>query len=172
MNRTGIFCQNARMFGFTSFKQFLNTGKTLGNIFRTGNTAGMEGTHGQLGTRFTDCLCGNGAHCFTNVNVMVCSQVTPIAFAANAEFGFTGQYRTNLDFITHHGNLIRHVFRNIFVDTEQHVPFCVFDVFCQSPADDSVMQGFDFRSVFCNCFNFNPVNRIVSDRNLSHRSIL
>ena len=128
------------MLGLAGFKQFLNTGQTLGNIFRTGNAARMEGTHGQLGTRFTDSLRGNGADSFAHVNIMVCCQVTAVAFAAYTEFGFTGQYRTDLDFIAHHSNLICHIFRNIIIDVEQHIAFRIFDIFRQRPADDTVMQ--------------------------------
>ena len=36
--------------GTAALEQFLNTGKTLGDIFGRCDTAGMEGTHGQLGT--------------------------------------------------------------------------------------------------------------------------
>ena len=140
VDRSRIFCQNTRMLGLAGFKQFLNTGQTLGNIFRTGNTARMEGTHGQLGTRFTDSLRGNGADSFAHVNIMVCCQVTAVAFAAYTEFGFTGQYRTDLDFIAHHSNLICHIFRNIIIDVEQHIAFRIFDIFRQRPADDTVMQ--------------------------------
>ena len=47
--------------GTAALEQLLNTGKTLGNIFCRCDTAGMEGTHGQLGTRLTDGLCSDDA---------------------------------------------------------------------------------------------------------------
>ena len=49
-------------------KQLLNTGKTLGNIV-TGNAAGVEGPHGQLGTRLADGLGGNDANRFAQVDL-------------------------------------------------------------------------------------------------------
>ena len=50
----------------TSFEDFLDTWQTLGDIATTRNPTGVEGTHGQLGTRFPDGLSGNGTHCFAD----------------------------------------------------------------------------------------------------------
>ena len=47
---------NRKSFRFSGFKQFLDTRKTLRDV-AAGNTAGVERTHSQLGTRFTDGLC-------------------------------------------------------------------------------------------------------------------
>ena len=44
---------DCRILGLSALEQFLDTGKTLCNIFCVRNTAGMEGTHGQLCTRWT-----------------------------------------------------------------------------------------------------------------------
>ncbi len=46
----------AMLLGTAALEQLFNTGKTLGNIFCRCDTAGMEGTHGQLGTGLADGL--------------------------------------------------------------------------------------------------------------------
>ena len=49
-------------FRLARLKQFFDTGQTLGNIFCRCDTARMERTHGQLGARFADGLCGDDAY--------------------------------------------------------------------------------------------------------------
>ena len=68
----------------TCFEQFFDTRKTLGDIV-TGNTAGVERTHGELCTRFTDGLSSDDTNCFTDFNFSLVSQVTAIALDADAE---------------------------------------------------------------------------------------
>ena len=160
------------MLRLTGFKQFFHTGKTLGNIFRAGNAARMEGTHCQLGPRFADSLCSNGAHGLAYIYVMVCCQVASVAFAADTELGLTGQYRTDPDFVTHHRDLVCHVFRNILIDMEQYVTFFVFNVLGQRPADDTVVQRFNLRTILRDRFNINAVYFIISDRNPAYGTIL
>src|SRR5690606_761880 len=60
-------------------------------------TADVEGTHGQLGARLADRLSRDDADGFTNVDVGAARQVTAVAHAADAGFGFTRQARTDLD---------------------------------------------------------------------------
>ncbi len=63
------FRNNSLTFRLSRFKKFFNPRQTLGNII-TCNTTGMEGTHCQLGTRFTDGLGGYYSYRFTDINMM------------------------------------------------------------------------------------------------------
>ena len=57
----------------------------------------MERTHGQLGTRLTDGLCGDDAHCLTDVHGLAGGQRTAVAQGAGADAGLTGEYGADLD---------------------------------------------------------------------------
>ena len=52
---------------------------------------GVEGTHGELGARFTDGLGGDNANCLSQVNQFVVSKGPAIAFAAYGTGRFTGE---------------------------------------------------------------------------------
>lgn len=86
------------MFRFPCFEQFFDTGKTLGDIVSTGNTAGVEGSHGQLGTRFADGLGSDGADGFAHFHLLGGGQVAAVAGTADPKVGFAGQYGTDLHF--------------------------------------------------------------------------
>ncbi len=62
-------------------------------------TTDVEGTHGQLGSRFTDGLCCNNADGFTLVDHMTTCQITSIAVGAYTITGFAGNRRTHHDFV-------------------------------------------------------------------------
>ena len=57
----------------------------------------MEGTHGQLCTRFTDGLCSDYADCFTDRNQIAVCQVCAIALCADTALCTAHEDRTNLD---------------------------------------------------------------------------
>ena len=57
----------------------------------------MERTHGQLGTRLTDGLCGDDAHGLTDVDGLAGGQRTAVAQGAGADAGLTGEYGADLD---------------------------------------------------------------------------
>ena len=61
------FGDDGLTFRSACFEQFFDTRKTLGDV-AAGDTAGMEGTHGELGPWFTDGLCGDGPDGFTNID--------------------------------------------------------------------------------------------------------
>ena len=56
----------AAFLGRAGFEQLFNSGKTLGNIGCGCNTAGVEGSHGQLGTGLTDGLGCDDTYGFTD----------------------------------------------------------------------------------------------------------
>src|SRR5699024_5995121 len=45
--------------GGPCFEQLCHTRQTLGDVVRAGYPTGVEGTHGQLGARLADGLCGD-----------------------------------------------------------------------------------------------------------------
>ena len=87
--------QCCNLLGFTRLEQFLNSRKTLRNI-RTCNAAGMEGTHGKLGTRLTDGLRCDDTNCLTHAAGSTCCKVHAVAVRTNALACAAFEYRTNL----------------------------------------------------------------------------
>ena len=81
----------ALLLGLAAFKQLNDSGKTLGNILRVGDTAGVEGTHGQLGTGLADGLGGDNAHGFAHRHRLAVGQVRAVALGADALGGAAGQ---------------------------------------------------------------------------------
>ena len=57
----------------------------------------MEGTHGQLCTRFTDRLCSDNADSFTDGNQIAVCEVCTIALCTHTLFCTAHEDRTNLD---------------------------------------------------------------------------
>ena len=90
------FTDNGQMLGLTAFKQLLNTRQDPGNILRTGDTAGMERSHGQLGTGFTDGLGGDDTDRLAHGNRLAVCQVGTVALLADAMLGAAVEDRTDL----------------------------------------------------------------------------
>ena len=63
--------------------------------FSSGHTTGVEGPHGELGSRLTDRLGRDDADGFTQVDQFVVGQRPAVALAANGTVGFTGERRTH-----------------------------------------------------------------------------
>ena len=76
--------------GRAGLEQFLNTGKTLGDI-AAGQTAGVEGTHGQLGTGLADGLGRDDADRLAGADRLLGGQVHAVALGAHAAVGLAGQ---------------------------------------------------------------------------------
>ena len=104
------FCQTAYHYlhGFAHFVYGINrteffefqTGIVLGYDTCIGSdvtrsTPGVEGTEGQLSTRFTDGLGSDNADSFTLLNHAAGSQVTAITLRTNTLLRFTSQYRAD-----------------------------------------------------------------------------
>lgn len=81
--------------------KFQNTGKRYFDrrLFGRfgGRTADVEGSHRQLGTRFTDRLSGNNTDRFTDIDRRTAGQIASVAGGADAVFAFAGQNRTDLN---------------------------------------------------------------------------
>ena len=163
---TSHFCQDTRMFRFPGFEQFFDTGKTLGDIVRTSNTAGVEGSHGQLGTRFADGLGSDGADGFAHFHLLGSSQVPAIAGTADPEMGFAGQYGTDLDFLPQVGDHISHIFGDVVVDVVNHFAILVGDVFGQGTTHQTIPEGFQHGALVfpgSDGFHIDTVHFIVPD---------
>ena len=59
----------------------------------------MEGTHGQLGARFADGLCGDHADCFTHVHQTAAAQIAAIALGAQTVTRIAGQRGAHAHFV-------------------------------------------------------------------------
>ena len=75
------------MLRLAAFEQLLNAGKTLCNILCARDTAGVEGTHGQLRTRLADGLGGDDADRLADRDRLAVGQVGAVAFRADAVLG-------------------------------------------------------------------------------------
>ena len=65
----------------------------------TGDTTGVEGTEGELGTGFTDGLGGNDADGFALLYHLGGGEVAAVALLADAVLGFAGEDGTDFDFL-------------------------------------------------------------------------
>ena len=109
-------CNDRKSLWLSGLEKLLNSWKTLCDI-ATGNTTGMECTHGQLCTRFTDWLSCDNTNSFTNLDRLTCCHVRTITFRADTDVWFTRKNRTNLHFCNR---------STVFVHTKFHYLFCTF----------------------------------------------
>ena len=92
---TGDLRQGGHLLGLAGLKQLLHSGKTLSDV-AAGHAAGMEGTHGQLGTGLTDGLCGDDAHGLAGSHRLGGGQVHAVALGADTAVGLAGQHGADL----------------------------------------------------------------------------
>ena len=132
------------MFWFSCFEQFFDTWQTLCDIFITGNPTGVECTHCELCTWFTDGLCCDDTNCFADFNFICCSKVLTIAFDADTKLRFTCEYATNCNFFANFANSISQFWCYCFVE-RSNLFTCsrVDDIFSQYTTNDTVFQGFN-----------------------------
>ena len=90
--------QRRHLLGFAGLKQFLNTGKTLGDV-AAGHAAGVEGTHGQLGAGLADGLGRDDADSLAGAHRAAGGQVHAVAAGADAALGPAGQHRADLHLV-------------------------------------------------------------------------
>ena len=77
-------------------EEFLDAGKTLRDVLATGDTAGMEGTHGQLCAGLTDSLRGDDTDGFAHVDGAAGGQIGAVAAGAHAGFVAAGEDAAHL----------------------------------------------------------------------------
>ena len=115
--------QDCDMFRAAGFKQFFDSRQTLRDIaVVTGSdAAGMERTHGQLCTRFTNGLRGHDADRFAGFRQFASRHVAAIALAADAVDAFAGERIADISLgdagIDH---LLRHRFIHVGIRFNQN----------------------------------------------------
>src|ERR1051325_8673739 len=104
----------------------------------------MEGAHRELGAGFTDRLCRNYAHRFTDLDKFSRRQVAAIAPDASATPGFACEYRANLDALdSRRLDRAGKVLSNFLIDLDDHLAFVVLDFLQRHPADNTIAQRLD-----------------------------
>ena len=86
----------ARPFGFLASKSSSTRRKTLGDIAAR-DTAGVEGSHGQLRTGLTDRLRRDDTDRLTDLHRLAGRHVGAVALRANTVHALAGENRANLD---------------------------------------------------------------------------
>ena len=86
----------AQFFGFLASNSSSTRGRPCVISSADCNTAGMEGTHGQLGTRLTDGLCRDDTDRFAHGNRFAVCQVGAVALRADAILGLAVENGTDL----------------------------------------------------------------------------
>src|SRR5699024_7668291 len=82
-DHTGNFSDRRLSLRIASLKQLLNPRQTLGDVVSS-HTAGVEGTHRELGSRLSDGLGGDDAHGFANFHGSAQGQVAAVTLAADS----------------------------------------------------------------------------------------
>ena len=82
--------------GHARLEQLGDTGQTVRDVL-TGDPAGVERPHGQLGTRLADRLGGDDADRLTDVHQLAGRERAAVAGGAGAERRLAGQHRAELD---------------------------------------------------------------------------
>ena len=95
-DNTGDLAHNGHALGTAALEQLLNTGKTLGNILSRCNTAGMEGTHGQLGAGLADGLCCDDTDGLAQLDGLTVCHIAAVAVCADTHLGAAGQQAADL----------------------------------------------------------------------------
>ena len=90
----------AGSFGCARLEDFFDARQTHGDVAARGRDAsGVEGTHGELGARLADGLCGDDADRFADVDEFSVREVDAVAFLAHAARDLAGHRRADGDFL-------------------------------------------------------------------------
>ena len=143
-NNARNFAKGRAALGFARFEKFFYAGKTLGDVARSCYTAGMEGTHGKLGTGLAYGLSRDDAYRLAHLYGGVGSHVLAVALCAYAVTRVAAEYRADgyLLYACIH-NLLCDCIGNEFVLTYDYVAVFILDVFGNKSALNSVFKTFD-----------------------------
>ena len=128
------------------FKQFLNSGKTLSDItVLVRNTAGMEVTHCQLSTRFTDSLSSHDTDCFAFFDEVAGCHVSAIALTADTRCGFTGEYVADICFLNACSHALScQIIRDVLISVnDDFTGLRILNRMLSITADDTVIELLD-----------------------------
>ena len=147
---------DSKSFRLSCLEKLLDTRKTLCDI-STGNTTGMEGTHGQLCTRLTDRLCCDNSDRLTNLYCLAGCHVGTIAFCADSVTGTAGKNGTDFYFCIMLTVLVDAVFDDTgstfrgdhMVCFYNDVAVLVFDRLAGETACDTILQTLDLLFSVC-----------------------
>ena len=159
---TANLCDDGKTLRFTCFKKLLDTRKTLCDVI-TGYSTGMERTHGQLCTRFTDGLCGNNTNCFADLYSLTGRQVGAITFCTCTIVGFTGKHRSDFYFCISGADYCCSTFwRDHTVGRNDYVAFGIGIFLCGITSGNSFFQCFDGLFSIHNGFHIHARNGVHS----------
>ena len=104
----------------------------------------MEGTHGELRSRFADGLSRDHAGSLAEFDQAPGSQIASVTHDANAALRLAGEHRANLHPLdTGSLNRARQIFGDLLVDVDHDLAFVVFDFLERHAAHDTVAQRLD-----------------------------
>ena len=107
-------------------------------------TADVEGTHGELRSRFADGLRRDDAGSLAEFDQAAGSQVASVAHDANAALRLAGEHRADLHPLdTGRLNRARQVFGDFVVHVDHDLAFVVLDLLQRHAAHDAVAQRLD-----------------------------
>ena len=93
---TGRLGDRRLALGLACFEELHDARQTVRDVV-AGHTTGVEGTHRELRSGFTDRLCGDRANGFANVDELAGGQRAAVALGARAGVRFTREDRADLD---------------------------------------------------------------------------
>ena len=149
-SRAAELRDNRKSLRLSGLKQLLYTGKTLRDIV-TRHTAGMEGTHGKLGTGLTDGLCRDDSDRFADLHLFTGRHVGSVALRTDSVMGTAAKNRSDLHLFNgislfihaNAQNLFRAAGSNHMILLYEHVAIAVTDILTGYPARDTVFQIFN-----------------------------
>ncbi|SCJ53739.1 Uncharacterised protein [uncultured Ruminococcus sp.] len=147
----------------TGFKQFFDTGKTLGNIPCRRNAACVERTHRQLRARFADGLGRDSADRFADIYLAARAQVAAVALSADTVTAVAGKDGTNPDLIVIFSDFFRLVGHDFFINrNDDFARIRVDQGFRRRTAFDSFFQRFNDAVAFDDSRNFYAADIVIA----------
>src|ERR1700674_717049 len=112
-------------------------------------TADVEGTHGELGSRFTDGLGSDDSGGFAKFHEAARSQVAAVAHNADAALGLASEHGADFHpFDTGSLNRAGKFFRDLLVDVDDHIAVVVLELFERHAAHKAIAQCLDDFAAF------------------------
>src|SRR4030088_1589861 len=119
----------------------------------------MEGTHGELRSRFANRLSRDHTGSLAEFHQAPGSQIASVAHDANSAPRLAGEHRANLHpFDTGSLNRTRQIFGDLVIHVDHDLAFVVFDLLERYAAHDTVSQGLDNFSGLDDTGDENPVH--------------